>query len=544
MTAAPSVSVVVAFLDAGRFLEEAIESVIAQHFDDWELLLVDDGSTDAGSRIAQGYARRDPRVRYLEHPGHVNLGAGAARNRGIREARGEFVAFLDADDVWMPEKLAEQLDTMRANPRAAMIFGKTRYWFGWTGRSEDIARDHVRACAEREDVLVRPPHFLSMTMLGGRFPAPSMSSVLLRSSALRQVGGFDESIRTMGEDTAFLVKVFLRLPVYYTGKCWDWYRQHPESFSAVTTRQGMIPAVNLAFLQWTREYFAQAGVEDARLLSLVDEHIYVASHPLLARIRPNYVARKATSLGKAWLKARLEPQRRQQLRALARSARRPWLALVRLGRLRRLWRTTPIHPEFGCYYGTPVDRIYIERFLAENCRDIRGTVLEIGEDTYTRRHGSGVVSRSEVLHAIPGNPAATIVADLQDAPHIESERFDCIILTQTLQCIYDYRAALRTLHRILKPGGVLLATFPGVAHQISREERPYWGDYWRWTSLAAERMFGEFFPPANLRLRARGNVLIAVALLHGLVVEELRSADFEYDDPDYEVCIAVRALKP
>jgi SAM-dependent methyltransferase len=119
-----------------------------------------------------------------------------------------------------------------------------------------------------------------------------------------------------------------------------------------------------------------------------------------------------------------------------------------------------------------------------------------------------------------------------------------VILTQTLQCIYDFRAALRTVHRILKPGGVLLATMPGVAHQISREERPYWGDYWRWTSMAAERVFGELFPPANVRVEPRGNVLVCIALLHGLVVEEMRAADFEHDDPDYELSLGVRAVKP
>jgi SAM-dependent methyltransferase len=211
--------------------------------------------------------------------------------------------------------------------------------------------------------------------------------------------------------------------------------------------------------------------------------------------------------------------------------------------LRWLWRTTPLHGEFGCYYGTPVDRIYIEEFLARHRQDIRGRVLEIGDDTYSRRFGSSQVEHVDVLHAISGNPQATIVADLTDAPHIPDAHFDCIILTQTLQCIYDFRSALATLRRILRPGGVLLVTIPGVSHQISREERPYWGDYWRWTSMAAERSFGEVFPAGSFSIETRGNVLIAMALLQGLVAEELRPQDFEAYDPEYEVSILIRAVQ-
>jgi SAM-dependent methyltransferase len=545
MTAARSVSVVVIFLDAEKFLAEALESVFAQDFADWELLLVDDGSRDRSTAIAQEYARRDPaRVRYLEHAGHANRGTSASRNLGLRHAGGEYVAFLDADDVWVPGKLSEQLEIMRAHPSAAMVFGRTRYWYGWNGRPEDAARDYVRSCGEREDVLVRPPFFLSMTLLGGKWPSPSMSSVLLRRSSLERIGGFDESIRTMGEDTAFMVKVFLAHPVYYAGRCWDWYRQHPDSCSATATREGKIPQVNLDFLRWTQGYFARNGVTDPYLLGPVAQYIRLAEHPVLERLRPTYLVRKAEQYLRRLVRRHVPPASRSRLRRMARTARRPWLAVVRTARLRRLWRKTPVHREFGCYYGTPVDRVYIEGFLARNAGDIRGHVLEIGENTYTRRFGGGAVVRGDVLHAIRGNPAATLVADLAHAPHIQADRFDCVILTQTLQCIYDYRAALRTVHRILKPGGVLLATFPGVAHQISREERPYWGDYWRWTSMAAERVFAEVFPPSNVRVEARGNVLVCMALLHGLVVEELRASDFEPDDPDYELSLAVRAVKP
>jgi SAM-dependent methyltransferase len=219
----------------------------------------------------------------------------------------------------------------------------------------------------------------------------------------------------------------------------------------------------------------------------------------------------------------------------------PSVGEVRLGDLRRL---TPISRNWGFDRGQPVDRYYIENFLAAQSSDVRGRVLEIADNTYTRRFGGDRVTESEVLHAEAGNPAATFVADLTDAPQIPSDRYDCIICTQTLLVIYDVRAALRTLYRILKPGGVLLVTVPGGSHQITRWDMDHWGDYWRFTSLSVRRLFEEVFPSANVKIESFGNVLAAISFLHGLAKEDLRQEELDYRDPDYEVTIAVRAVKP
>lgn len=215
----------------------------------------------------------------------------------------------------------------------------------------------------------------------------------------------------------------------------------------------------------------------------------------------------------------------------------PRARAVRWGDLRR---TTPISPDWGFERGTPVDRYYIEKFLAENRSDIRGRVLEVLEPRYTKMFGSGV-THSEVLHVEEGYPHTTVVADLSDGEGLTSDYYDCVILTQTLQCVPDTAAAVRTLHRILKPGGVCLATIPTIT-RISRYDMDRWGDYWRMTSRGARFFFDPVFHD-RLVVKAFGNVLVATAFLHGVAVQDLTPAELSTVDPDFELLVAVRARK-
>lgn len=204
-------------------------------------------------------------------------------------------------------------------------------------------------------------------------------------------------------------------------------------------------------------------------------------------------------------------------------------------------RVIPISRGYGMDRGTPIDRFYIERFLESCAGDIQGCVLEFGDNRYTKRFGRNRVVRSVVWHSEPGE--AAIVGDLTTADHVEADQFDCIICTQVLLCIYDVRAAIRTLHRLLKPGGSLLITLPGIA-QIARYDMDHWGDYWRFTTLSTRRLLSDAFPDESIAVESRGNVLVAMAFLHGLAQEELLRDELEHDDPDYQFIITARALKP
>lgn len=205
-------------------------------------------------------------------------------------------------------------------------------------------------------------------------------------------------------------------------------------------------------------------------------------------------------------------------------------------------RTYPISRVFGYDRGTPVDRYYIESFLKANSKDVHGRVLEIADSSYTKKFGGKQVTISDVLHAQAGNPAATLVGKLEAGEDLPHDAFDCIILTQTLQFIFEIDKAIKTLYRILKPNGVVLVTLPGIS-QISRYDMDRWGEYWRFTSMSAKKLFEKEFGAGSVEVETLGNHLTAIALLEGLSLEEVPKRYLDLKDPDYEVVITVRASK-
>jgi len=204
--------------------------------------------------------------------------------------------------------------------------------------------------------------------------------------------------------------------------------------------------------------------------------------------------------------------------------------------------TRPVSAVFGLDRGIPIDRYYIEKFLARHADLIRGRVLEVGDSEYSRRFGGNKIERVDVLHATAGNKAATLVGDLTDCGTLPENSVDCFICTQTFGCIYDIDKAVLGAHHLLKPRGVLLATVSGIG-QISRYDMDRWGDYWRFTTAAADRLFREVFT-GGVETASYGNVLAATAFLQGLAVEDLPDpALLDERDDDYQLVVAIVARK-
>ena len=251
----PVVSVVLIFLDEERFLEEAVHSVCAQTLADWELILVDDGSTDRSTQIARELASRDARICYLEHPRHENRGMAASRNLGAANTTAPYITFIDGDDAWVPTKLAEQVDLLERMPDVAMIGGAYRYWYSWDPASIDP--DETVLTGGVADRRIDPPEAaLTVYPLAG-VDGPGVD-VLVRRSVFDAVGGFEERFRGMYDDQTFLIRVFLRYPIFISSRAWILYRQHGESCCAQISQSAYL-RVRGAFLDWLKDDVERLG---------------------------------------------------------------------------------------------------------------------------------------------------------------------------------------------------------------------------------------------------------------------------------------------
>ncbi len=280
------ISAIIIFWNEERFLEEAIASVFEQSLDHWELLLVDDGSTDSSTEIARRCAEEHPgRVRYLEHPGHENRGMSASRTLGVREATGSYIAYLDGDDAWLPKKLEEQLAIMEAQPDADMVAAPLIARVRWTPDHRDDDLDQLYGVGVNgkhpfSDTLVKAPRLLALFLKHEEF---FPNGFLARRDALLRTGLYEESFRDSYSDSIVLVKLCLRSAVFISSKRWYLYRKHPESNTHQTLAEGRGNSDQRTYLAWVESYFNQEGVRDPALRRTLRAMLFRSRHPLLQR---------------------------------------------------------------------------------------------------------------------------------------------------------------------------------------------------------------------------------------------------------------------
>ncbi len=510
-----SVAVVLTTYNDSQYLVAALESVLSQSWAANEIVVVDDGSETSPEPLLRAF----PRVTFLRKG---NGGLSSARNAGLRAVHSSYVTFLDADDLLQPGALRAGLACFRRHPRAAMVYG------GHRRIDENGARlgaDHVRLVPADPYKELLTTNYIGMH-----------ATVLYRRDALLAEGGFDESLR-MCED----YDVYLRLSRVYEVEAHPEivaeYRRHARNMSS--NSQQMLEAV----------------------LAVHERH----------KVQSQGARKQAWHTGQRYWRAYYRSGWPESikgtgvlvgiLRRIARSVVRRAKNRLRGGRIHRLWRrstqrwppvfghvrygdfasTTPIDPDFGYSRGNPVDRYYIENFLKQNSPDIKGRVLEVAEDTYSKQFGGAQITQQDVLHYDLPDPIVTILGDLTQEGVLPDAAFDCIILTQTLQLIFELEKAVTRLHAALKPGGVLLLTVPG----ISQIERTDWNDSWYWSFTAASvrKLFGRSFAPEEMAVAQVGNVFSATMFLHGVALEEVDTRKLDVYDEAYPVIVTLRARR-
>lgn len=299
-TADPLVSIVIIFLNAERFLKQAVASVFSQTYSHWELFLVDDGSTDASARQAQRFAtERSGQVKYLTHPGGENRGMSASRNLGIRHAAGDLIALLDADDEWMVDKLARQVALMTAYPDAAMLYGPALCW-----HEDAPARDFVQDIGFSA-LTNCPPLTLAAKFLCDSAGTPGTSGMLLRAEIVRRLGGFVDDFRGMYEDQAFCYKLAVQTTIVASPECWYRYRQHAASCCSIAFAKGRDQAARRRYLDWCARYLHALKIVDPELQAILARERRAVSRGRRAlRVARGHAGRLLPTSIRAWLHAK------------------------------------------------------------------------------------------------------------------------------------------------------------------------------------------------------------------------------------------------
>lgn len=533
------ISVIITTYNHAHYLPQAIESVLQQDYKNFELVVVDDGSTDNTKDVVKQF----PEAKYFYQP---NAGLSAARNTGADKSTGDYIVFLDADDWFLEGAFRESVAALKANPDAAFVYGRHQKFNErnealLNEQEQEYAGDHYR-------------HLL-------RYNFIAMHAAVFYRRWVFEKFRFDTSLPSC-EDYDLYLKVTRHHPIAYHPHPIASYRKLANGMSSNIPRM-----INTALTVMHRQQpllktseEKQTAAEGKRFWKTYYSHELFNQLRKESFLRLNKKRRKELTalfyVNKPLffkyifadpvmhLKTLLKQKSPTFLLSLLHKAGlyksyKPAKKSIRRGDFNT---TKPFSTNFGYDRGGPVDRYYIENFLAKNSGVIKGRVLEIGDNEYTLRFGDNKVTKSDVLHVEDNNPKATFVGDLSNAPQLPDNAFDCIVLTQTLHLIYHHVEALRTCYRILKPGGTLLMTVPGITHIDQGEWRNYW--YWAYTQAAINRMLQESFPAAQIETETFGNVLVATAFLYGMGLPEMKKEEMDTHDPHYQVIITAKATKP
>lgn len=535
----PLVSVIITCFNQGKFLADAVGSVQNQTYSNVEIIVVDDGSTDNTRALAVSFAN----VRYFYQP---NAGLSAARNHGVDHSDGAFVVFLDADDVLYPDAIAVNVDFLLQHPSWAFVSGGHEKVDTWLYPFDE----------QEEPVLISENHYRAL--LRGNYIG--MHAAVMYRRRVWDEFEFDTGL-TACEDYDLYFRIARKYPVGCHVAKIAGYRHHGGNMSGkyhhMLTQVLKVHGRQRAFLldqdhkqawhdglrSWKTYYGSRLFTELFLAIESDPRWPSRAELKTLATVMPrkfrDYVIKKAGHNMRKKLKEMLpDPILRTLHRAGFYKRYTPPPGRIQPGDFNRL---TPFSADFGFDRGGAIDRFYIESFLEENRERIKGRVLEIGDNVYTVKFGGNKIIHSDILHVDSGNRRATYIGDITDIPEIPSGIFDCIILTQTLHLIYDFTSALRTCYRILKPGGCLLLTVPG----ISRIDAGEWRDYWLWsfTDTSIRRLMAETFNGSAVKVNTYGNVYAAAAFLYGMGLPEFRKDCLLETDPGFQVVISATAIK-
>ena len=489
-----------------RQATRALAVAVSQSVPGSQLVIAHDSpATRASIEVLPGVSER--RTEFLPVGG---MTPGAIRNAAAARCADEWIAVIDGSERLSPGHVDQCQQALEAD-RAVLFATAPGMW--WPEAPVSSARP-----------------LQAVDLLAG--PWALSTSTVYRLDAVQRVGGFDEQLPALAD-----WDLMLRLRTSQTA----------QAAAGTATVLAMLLPLDVQRLSSDDVMLLESLRADRYLpaaRTIIERHRAIfEGEPVEVLTRREAVARRLWARERSLVERRRQLQRQLDVADVELTSLRAELADVgqRSPEWNDLRRATPLSRNWGLDRGRPVDRFYIERFIATYRTDIRGRVLELLDSGLTHAYGDDRVEQADVLDIDPGNYRATVVGDLRSAVQIPDNSYDCIILTQTLHLIDDMPAAVQQAHRVLKPGGVLLVTLP-CASMVAEEYGPQ-GDFWRVLPAAARRLFGAAFAPGDVQVAAHGNVLATTAFLYGLSCDDVDEHELELDDPGYPLIVTVRAVK-
>ncbi|SBO44885.1 glycosyltransferase [Cyanobium sp. NIES-981] len=511
-TGLPLFSIIITCFNKKAYIEESIQSALAQKHDSFEVIVVDDGSQDGSWDVIQSLASQNSRLTAVRHAQARNLGEGATRQWGLEVSRGCYSLYLDGDDRLLPGRLQHDEAVIARHPECTSIVSRTRYFH------QDITAGTQILCEEEESVDCIAPltdhlYGLYEFFLACFFdyeqgqPAfkglPCVGAVTTRREVALAVPWQREF--SCAADICYFAEVLMREGVYFSSQCLAEYRLTAEG-AWFQSRQDE-----------SEGFWQHLTKRHIRFLALGADPV------LLEAAHQSFASKLAGRLPEPLPNPDPLPAAAESIAAIP---------------------SQPFCPTWGLSRGLPVDRYYVDRFLSRHAGDIRGDVLEVGDDGYSRRFGTAELVNVDILDINQNNGLATVIADLCDPPpDLLPDHYDCIVITQVLQNTKDPLAAIRTLRAITRPGGVILCTCPAISRVSPvAEEQEHW--YWSFYIPTVRLLFQQAgFRPADLLIDTWGNLRVTTAFLWGLAQEDLTEADYRVQDPGFPLITTIRATK-
>jgi len=269
----PDVSIIIPVFNAEKYLIETIEGVLSQTFKDWEIIIINDGSSDGSLCIAESFVRSHGHaIKVLSTPDGKNLGSSMARNIGLMNSSGRYLLFLDSDDVLLPEMIERHFGILETEPISTiMSFGPARRWSSWSPSTRNCdSTQEFDFCMPNTGIV--PAKVLLKGILKNCDNAPVPSGTLIRREAIVKANGWEEKFKGMYDDHAFYTKMLLgSANVFVVKEVLFFYRKHPDSLTAKNNFYPQIIFDRMRFIDWLWRYSKNIKAVDPDLLATISK---------------------------------------------------------------------------------------------------------------------------------------------------------------------------------------------------------------------------------------------------------------------------------